>query len=189
MSDPNVMDYDKRTPLHVAAAEGAYSVVEWLVKSEACPVNPLDRHMKTPLEVRSCGLGGRGWGRRARRLTAFGAAPERRRAADTPLWAALEQLNTGGGDGGRGGGGGGGARGWARVRWWLLGGCWEVRGRGASRSGLTQGVNALLATPQEAARNDHTEVVRMLSDQGGCVWEEEKVRRRPAAPGAAAGPH
>ncbi len=71
--DPNVMDYDKRTPLHVAAAEGAYSVVEWLVQSESCQVNPLDRHNKTPLEVRpaawpSCiALGSGGQARTTRR--------------------------------------------------------------------------------------------------------------------------
>ncbi|KAJ9510595.1 hypothetical protein QJQ45_027481 [Haematococcus lacustris] len=48
--DPNVMDYDKRTPLHIAAAEGAYSVVAWLVNDESVDVNPLDRHFKTPTE-------------------------------------------------------------------------------------------------------------------------------------------
>ncbi len=52
------MDYDKRTPLHVAAAEGAYSVVHWLVVEEGADVNPLDRHHKTPLEVRAGGGGG-----------------------------------------------------------------------------------------------------------------------------------
>eukprot|EP00200_Dunaliella_tertiolecta_P005622 CAMPEP_0202350340 /NCGR_PEP_ID=MMETSP1126-20121109/7453_1 /ASSEMBLY_ACC=CAM_ASM_000457 /TAXON_ID=3047 /ORGANISM="Dunaliella tertiolecta, Strain CCMP1320" /LENGTH=516 /DNA_ID=CAMNT_0048942295 /DNA_START=80 /DNA_END=1630 /DNA_ORIENTATION=+ len=50
VSDPMVMDYDKRTPLHIAAVEGAYSVVQWLVKDEKVPVNPLDRHGRTPLE-------------------------------------------------------------------------------------------------------------------------------------------
>lgn len=34
----------------------------------------------------------------------------------------------------------------------------------------------LLGLLQEAARNDHTEVVRLLADKGGCVWEEDKVR-------------
>mmetsp|Transcript_33425 Transcript_33425/g.73919 ORF Transcript_33425/g.73919 Transcript_33425/m.73919 type:complete len:522 (-) Transcript_33425:758-2323(-) len=48
--DASVMDYDKRTPLHVAAAEGAYSVVQWLVVDEQADINPLDRHHKTPLE-------------------------------------------------------------------------------------------------------------------------------------------
>lgn len=28
---------------------------------------------------------------------------------------------------------------------------------------------------EEAARNDHTEVVRLLGEKGGCVWEEDKV--------------
>eukprot|EP00198_Chlamydomonas_reinhardtii_P014004 XP_001703341.1 predicted protein [Chlamydomonas reinhardtii] len=43
------MDYDRRTPLHVSAAEGAYSVVEWLVQ-EGADVNAIDRHGRTPLE-------------------------------------------------------------------------------------------------------------------------------------------
>jgi hypothetical protein len=33
--------------------EGAFSVVQWLVKVEKAQVNPLDRHGKTPLEVSS----------------------------------------------------------------------------------------------------------------------------------------
>jgi len=77
VKDPNVKDYDARTPLHIASAEGAFSVVQWLVQEEAVDVNPLDRHQKTPLE--------------------------------------------------------------------------------------------------EAARNDHTEVVRLLSDKGACIWEEDKL--------------
>lgn len=36
---------------HVAAAEGAFTVVEWLLEVGADP-NPLDRHDRTPLEVR-----------------------------------------------------------------------------------------------------------------------------------------
>ncbi|GIL72919.1 hypothetical protein Vretimale_4568 [Volvox reticuliferus] len=49
VKEPAVMDYDRRTPLHVAAAEGAYSVVEWLVQ-EGADVNAIDRHGRTPLE-------------------------------------------------------------------------------------------------------------------------------------------
>lgn len=50
VKDQSVMDYDRRTPLHVAAAEGAFSVVQWLVNEENANVNPIDRHQKTPLE-------------------------------------------------------------------------------------------------------------------------------------------
>lgn len=50
MKDASTCDYDKRTPLHVAAAEGAFSVVQWLVVEEGVDVNCLDRHHKTPLE-------------------------------------------------------------------------------------------------------------------------------------------
>ncbi|PNW85018.1 hypothetical protein CHLRE_03g168150v5 [Chlamydomonas reinhardtii] len=49
VNEPAVMDYDRRTPLHVSAAEGAYSVVEWLVQ-EGADVNAIDRHGRTPLE-------------------------------------------------------------------------------------------------------------------------------------------
>jgi hypothetical protein len=49
VKDASTCDYDKRTPLHVAAAEGAFSVVQWLVE-EGVDVNCLDRHQKTPLE-------------------------------------------------------------------------------------------------------------------------------------------
>lgn len=36
---------------HIASAEGAFSVVQWLVMEEKVDVNPMDRHHKTPLEV------------------------------------------------------------------------------------------------------------------------------------------
>uniref|UniRef100_A0A7S0UV82 Protein kinase domain-containing protein n=1 Tax=Polytomella parva TaxID=51329 RepID=A0A7S0UV82_9CHLO len=49
VKDPSVQDYDRRTPLHVAAAEGAFSVAEWLIQNGA-PVNACDRHGRTPLE-------------------------------------------------------------------------------------------------------------------------------------------
>eukprot|EP00877_Chromochloris_zofingiensis_P012895 jgi/Chrzof1/785/Cz01g28220.t1 len=49
VTEKGCMDYDKRTPLHVAAAEGAFTVVEWLLEVGADP-NPLDRHDRTPLE-------------------------------------------------------------------------------------------------------------------------------------------
>lgn len=50
VNDKTAQDYDKRTPLHVSAAEGAYSVVEWLVEEQKVDLNPLDRHGRTPLE-------------------------------------------------------------------------------------------------------------------------------------------
>ncbi|KAI8477080.1 MAG: kinase-like domain-containing protein [Monoraphidium minutum] len=49
VTDKGCMDYDKRTPLHISAAEGAFSVAQWLLDSGADP-NPLDRHNRTPLE-------------------------------------------------------------------------------------------------------------------------------------------
>ena len=35
---------------HIASAEGAFSVVQWLLE-EGVDVNCIDRHNKTPLEV------------------------------------------------------------------------------------------------------------------------------------------
>lgn len=49
VADKTVMDYDKRAPLHIAAAEGAFSVVQWLIE-EGADYNALDRHGHTPLE-------------------------------------------------------------------------------------------------------------------------------------------
>ncbi|KAF5831112.1 protein kinase [Dunaliella salina] len=49
LRDPNTADYDKRTPLHLAAAEGSYSAVSWLLQ-QGCDVNPVDRFQRTPLE-------------------------------------------------------------------------------------------------------------------------------------------
>lgn len=36
---------------HLAAAEGCYSVVEWLLTEGKCVPNPIDRFKRTPLEV------------------------------------------------------------------------------------------------------------------------------------------
>lgn len=47
--DKTCCDYDRRTPLHLAASEGAYKVTEWLIKKGA-DVNALDRFGRTPLE-------------------------------------------------------------------------------------------------------------------------------------------
>jgi serine/threonine protein kinase len=41
-------DYDKRTPLHVAACNGAFSVVEWLLENTKDP-SPIDKFQRTPL--------------------------------------------------------------------------------------------------------------------------------------------
>lgn len=43
-------DYDKRTPLHLSAAEGAHSVVSWLLHDCGASPNPIDRFNRTPLE-------------------------------------------------------------------------------------------------------------------------------------------
>jgi ankyrin repeat protein len=47
--DPNVTDYDKRTPLHLAAAEGHLEVCKYLVEQKKANVNALDRWGHTPL--------------------------------------------------------------------------------------------------------------------------------------------
>jgi len=49
VSHNSVCDYDKRTPLHLAASEGAFKVTEWLLK-EGADVNALDRFKRTPLQ-------------------------------------------------------------------------------------------------------------------------------------------
>lgn len=36
---------------HLAAAEGCYSVVQWLLTEGKCDPNPIDRFNRTPLEV------------------------------------------------------------------------------------------------------------------------------------------
>ena len=55
VADPKCCDYDKRTPLHLAASEGSYKVAEWLLEQKA-DVNALDRFKRTPLEVRALPL-------------------------------------------------------------------------------------------------------------------------------------
>lgn len=49
VSDPTCCDYDKRTPLHLAASEGAYQVTEWLL-AQRVDINSLDRFKRTSLE-------------------------------------------------------------------------------------------------------------------------------------------
>ncbi|XP_072953245.1 potassium channel KOR1-like isoform X1 [Typha angustifolia] len=53
--DPNSKDYDHRTPLHIAAAEGLYLAAEMLIEAGASVVT-MDRWGTTPLDVvRKCG--------------------------------------------------------------------------------------------------------------------------------------
>ena len=49
VSEPTCCDYDKRTPLHLAASEGCYKVTEWLL-GQGAAVNAVDRFRRTPLE-------------------------------------------------------------------------------------------------------------------------------------------
>lgn len=46
--DLNRGDYDKRTPMHLAAINGYLEIVEYLVEN-GCDVNPKDRWGSTPL--------------------------------------------------------------------------------------------------------------------------------------------
>ena len=47
--DLNLGDYDKRTAIHLAASEGNYEMVKWLVENGA-DVNAVDRWGGTPLQ-------------------------------------------------------------------------------------------------------------------------------------------
>lgn len=47
--DENYADYDKRTPLHIAASDGSVFVTNWLLE-QGVDINPLDRWLMTPLE-------------------------------------------------------------------------------------------------------------------------------------------
>ena len=49
VSDPKTADYDRRSPLHLAAAEGHLPVVLWLLAHRVDP-NVIDRFGRTPLE-------------------------------------------------------------------------------------------------------------------------------------------
>ena len=47
--DESYADYDKRTPLHIAASDGSVFVTNWLLE-QGVDINPLDRWLMTPLE-------------------------------------------------------------------------------------------------------------------------------------------
>jgi len=47
--DPSEGDYDKRTPLHIAAAHNHAKVVEYLIKDKRVNINAVDRFRCTPL--------------------------------------------------------------------------------------------------------------------------------------------
>jgi glutaminase len=47
--DLNLGDYDKRTPLHVAAASGQVKIVLWLIEEANVLNSPVDRWGATPL--------------------------------------------------------------------------------------------------------------------------------------------
>ena len=44
----SICDYDGRTPLHLAASEGALAVTDWLLQQRV-DVNAIDRFGRTPL--------------------------------------------------------------------------------------------------------------------------------------------
>ncbi|KAJ1626859.1 ankyrin repeat-containing domain protein [Pavlovales sp. CCMP2436] len=48
--DPNTGDYDKRTPMHLAASEGLLKVVQFLLDEGGAKVSPVDRWGGTPLD-------------------------------------------------------------------------------------------------------------------------------------------
>lgn len=50
VTDPGCCDYDKRTPLHLAAAEGSFKVTEWLLREKRANPNSIDRFGSTPLQ-------------------------------------------------------------------------------------------------------------------------------------------
>jgi len=50
LTDPTCCDYDKRTPLHLSAAEGSFRVTEWLLTEKRVNPNPIDRFGNTPLQ-------------------------------------------------------------------------------------------------------------------------------------------
>lgn len=51
-TEPEPQNVPRAVCRHIACAEGAYSVAQWLIESGVDP-NPRDRHDRTPLEVGS----------------------------------------------------------------------------------------------------------------------------------------
>jgi ankyrin repeat protein len=49
-TDVNAGDYDNKTPLHVAAKHGLFSIASRLLQSDVCSVNVSDRKGRTPLD-------------------------------------------------------------------------------------------------------------------------------------------
>eukprot|EP00004_Rigifila_ramosa_P019012 TRINITY_DN4798_c0_g1_i1.p1 TRINITY_DN4798_c0_g1~~TRINITY_DN4798_c0_g1_i1.p1 ORF type:complete len:1400 (-),score=345.14 TRINITY_DN4798_c0_g1_i1:632-4831(-) len=49
-ADFAVSDYDKRTPLHLAASSGALNIVRFLVDEAKVPIDPIDRWGSTPFD-------------------------------------------------------------------------------------------------------------------------------------------
>ena len=49
-NDVNLGDYDRRTPLHLAAAEGFLGVTTFLIERAGAQHSPLDRWHGTPLQ-------------------------------------------------------------------------------------------------------------------------------------------
>ena len=50
-NDVNLGDYDRRTPLHLAAAEGFLGVTTFLIERAGAQHSPLDRWHGSPLQV------------------------------------------------------------------------------------------------------------------------------------------
>ena len=54
--DPNMGDYDKRTPLHLAASNGCMDALCFLLSCHGIDPSPEDRYRGTPLQARRSGL-------------------------------------------------------------------------------------------------------------------------------------
>ena len=50
ISDAECCDYDRRTPLHLASAEGSFRVTEWLLDEKRVNPNTVDRFKNSPLQ-------------------------------------------------------------------------------------------------------------------------------------------
>lgn len=172
---------------HIACAEGAYSVAQWLMESGVDP-NPRDRHDRTPLEVRGCSWTA-GWDGVAGWVARAGCVENPAGLCLCEAWFAAH-------------------RGAAPAVWhrhWHSGevvllpnraglllvllslyACWPLVSCAA--------LHVLCCWPlyvscihvlQEAVRMDHLEVVKLMEQSGGKVWEDGNVSgERPAAAAA-----